>query len=183
MTTDRSRLALAIAAAAVIALFGWVAVDRNRQSAEVDRLRDKLEAFRGDASAEIEQLETVNSALSEQLDAALEASDELEANNAALVERLDEATARAESAAAIVEQYGELAGPSGRIEIMPDLLGGTREEAEAFAEAAGAILVVSTSEPTNVIARPDTIIEQIPSPGTAVVAGAAIWIDIFVQSD
>lgn len=183
MTTDRSRLALAIAAAMVIALFGWTAVDRNRQSAEVERLRDKLEAFRGDASAEIEQLETDNSALTEQLEAALETRDDLEAKTVDLSERLDEATSRADSAASIIEQYGELAGPSGRIEIMPDLLGATRDDAEAFAEAAGAILVVSTSEPTNVIARPDTIIEQVPEPGTAVVAGAAVWIDIFVQTD
>lgn len=183
MPTERSRLALAIAAAVVIALFGWIALDRNRQSAEVERLRDKLEAFRGDAGAEIEQLETDNSVLSQQLDAAIDARENLEATAADLSERLDEATARAESSAAIVEQYGEFAGPSGQIEIMPDLLGSTREEAEAFAQAAGAVLVVSTSEPTNVIARPDTIIEQVPAPGTAIVAGAAIWIDIFVQSD
>jgi septal ring factor EnvC (AmiA/AmiB activator) len=183
MPTDRSRLTLAIAAAVLIVLFGWTALDRNRQSAEVERLTNKLEAFRGDASAEIEQLESENLAIADELARTTSARDELESQVADLSGLLEQATAEVESNAAIVEQYDELAGPSGRIEIMPDLLGETVEAAEAFAETAGATLVVTTSEPTNVIARPDTIIEQIPAAGTAVVAGAAIWVDVFVQSD
>jgi septal ring factor EnvC (AmiA/AmiB activator) len=183
MPTDRTRLTLAIAAVMLIALFGWIALDRNRQSAEVERLTDKLEAFRGDASAEIEQLESENSAITDELERTAQTRDELESQVADLSGLLEQANAEIESNAAIIEQYADLAGPSGRIEIMPDLLGETVEEAEAFAELAGATLVVSTSDPTNVIARPDTIIEQVPAAGTAVVAGAAIWVDVFVQSD
>jgi hypothetical protein len=179
---------LVIAGVIIVALVGWAVLDRNRQSAEIDRLTTKLEVIRGDASAEIAQLEASNLELDEALEVITAERDRLAAALSQSEERLgttetqlEEATRELQQARALLAELDALVGPDGEIVRMPDLLGATVAEASEFAESVGAVLVVTTAEPTNVIARPDTIIAQLPEAETALVPGSVISVEVFVQ--
>lgn len=187
MTGRPNGLAI-VAAILAVAVIGatWLLAERTRLSSEVAEVRQQLEVARGDAGAEIAALEKANADLSTDLaesSAARDlAEDELAGRNAVvegLRTELDDSRARAAADLERLEAYERLLGSAEALVTMPDLEGLSLADAEALAAAVGATLLTEQAAPSNVIARPGTIIAQLPAVGTALVQGSVIWIQVF----
>lgn len=172
----------------VVAALAFVAIrDRRQLDAEVTRLQAKLDEARGDAGEQIadlevriEELEAELAATTENLDAAesrlRSVSEELAGTEATLAERTAELAAERELA---TELRAELDAIGAVIAPMPELLGASLDEAEAFADELDAVLIVDRVAPPNVLARPGTIIGQQPDVGVIIVPGALIRIELY----
>jgi len=172
---------IVIAALIVLGTVGVVtARDRQRLTAEVDRLSAKLELARGDAS---EQIATLEDSLeqAEGTIATLEADAttleaELDRTASALEERSDALDAQRALAEELAEQLDAVGAV---VEAMPDLLGADVGAAEEFAERIGLVLLIERVAPGNVLARPGSVISQQPDAGVTVVPGSVLVVQIF----
>jgi cell division protein FtsB len=192
---SRARLILSVvvlvAFLAVGARLLIVTGERNDLQERTEQLEESLRIARGDAGAQIELLEDENSALQERVtDLETEftnATSELESTRAEaddLAERLDERrTERDEAREQVEELEDQLDEIGSRFEPMPVLIGSELDAAEEFADEIGAELLVEEVAPSNVIARPGAIIEQLPIDGTVVLPGTVIWVQVYVPDN
>jgi HAMP domain-containing protein len=182
MTPEARRKVLAAALSLMLGLTGlWLFSSRSEARSEVERLQKKLEISRGDAGAEIEALETEILDLEKSLGELRSEFDNLtEERNNELVqqEELAEELARAQEQVATLSAALGIIGEVD-IALMPDLSGSGLELAREFAEAHGATVIFETISPGNLIARPGAIVEQLPIPGTPVIPGTVIWVQVF----
>jgi hypothetical protein len=177
--TSLQRVLLVAVAIAVVSVT-WLLAERNRLANELGQTEDKLELARGDAGAEIEALERNNNLLTGQLD---EATTALERTEAQLDAATDELTTQLDAFDAATERadaYQRAVGDLDQLVPMPDLLGRGVEDAEEFAKAHGAVLKIEIADPSNIIALPGAIIEQLPAVNTVILAGSVIWIQVYV---
>jgi TolA-binding protein len=182
MTSEARRKLLAAALAATLGLTGlWLISSRSAALAEVRRLQDKLEISRGDAGAEIEALETQIDELTVELNTSRSdvttLTETLESELADL-QRISEELSAAEDKNATLSATLGVIGDF-EIALMADLTGSGLELAQEFADLHGASLIFETVSPGNLIARPGAIIDQLPIPGTPVIPGSVIWVQLF----
>jgi cell division protein FtsB len=182
MTPENRRKLLPAALAVGLAVIGlWLIISRADARAEVERLEKKLEISRGDAGAEIEALEAEISGLAEELTALRSEFDTLNdtrADELAEFERISEelslATEENATLSAALGVIGDL-----EIALMADLTGSGLELAQEFADQNGATLMFEMVSPGNLIARPGAIVDQLPIPGSPVIPGSVIWVQVF----
>jgi predicted RNase H-like nuclease (RuvC/YqgF family) len=182
MTPEARRKLLAAALSLILGLTGiWLFNSRSEARGEVERLQKKLEISRGDAGAEIEALETEIFDLEKSLGELRSEFDNLTETRTRellqqeeLAEELNLAQEEIATLSAALGIIGEL-----DIALMPDLSGSGLELAREFAEAHGATVIFETVAPGNLIARPGAIVEQLPLPGTPVIPGTVIWVQVF----
>jgi cell division protein FtsB len=182
MTPENRRKLVPVALAVGLAVIGlWLISSRADARAEVERLEKKLEISRGDAGAEIEALEAEISGLAEELTTLRSEFDTLIDTRAAelaeferISEELSLATEENATLSAALGAIGDL-----EIALMVDLTGSGLELAQEFADQNGATLMFETVSPGNLIARPGAIIDQLPIPGTPVIPGSVIWVQVF----
>jgi septal ring factor EnvC (AmiA/AmiB activator) len=168
-----------------------VTSERNDLQERTEQLEESLRIARGDAGAQIEMLEDENSALQAQV-ADLESQlatittefDSVRAEADDLAQRLDERRAERDEALEQVEELEDQLDEIGpRFAPMPLLVGSELDAAEEFADEIGAELLVEEVAPTNVIARPGAIIEQLPLDGTTVLPGTVIWVQVYTPDN
>lgn len=180
-------LALVVGAIVVVVLVR----DRSSLNDEVDRLTTKLEIARGDAGAEISGLEadielleaelaTTSETLELTTDELSRATTEVGELTSRLDQRSDELAAARETIQELEEEFEQLRELVGDNAVaMPDFLGADPDQVVEFADELGAILLVEEADPTNVIGRPGSVIEQFPEPGVVIAPGSVIWIQLF----
>lgn len=178
---------MAVGVVRIVALTG----DRDDLRTRIEELDESLRIARGDAGAQIEQLESENSERAEQVEELLSildvTSSDLEtvrAETTDLAARLDERRAERDEAVARVEELeAELAEIGPRFELMPVLVGAELLVAEEFADELGLDLLVEEVAPGNVIARPGAIIEQLPIDETVILPGTVIWVQVYTPDE
>jgi regulator of replication initiation timing len=194
--SSRRRLRAFVAVLAVVGLLGggaiaWLIVERNDLRERNAALSESLDIARGDAGEQIEQLEAANAALAQQvaeLEQALADSrqelddlrvenEELSTELAAVGEELVVSQEAVTELQATIDAVGELITP------MPDLVGSTLAEVEAFADEIEAELVVELARPPGVISPPDAVIEQRPAEDVTLVPGSVIWVQVYAAAE
>jgi cell division protein FtsB len=182
MTPENRRKLVPVALAVGLAVIGlWLISSRADARAEVERLEKKLEISRGDAGAEIEALEAEISGLAEELTTLRSEFDTLIDTRAAELAEFERVS---EELSLVTEENATLSAALGaigdlEIALMVDLTGSGLELAQEFADQNGATLMFETVSPGNLIARPGAIIDQLPIPGTPVIPGSVIWVQVF----
>jgi predicted RNase H-like nuclease (RuvC/YqgF family) len=182
MTLEARRKMLAAALSLVLGLTGlWLVNSRSEARSEVERLQKKLEISRGDAGAEIEALESQILGLEESLDDLRTDFDNLTEER---TKELAQQEMTADELAIARDEIATLSAALGiigetDIALMPDLSGSGLELAQEFADIHGATLIFETVSPGNLLARPGAIVEQLPIPGTPVIPGSVIWVQVF----
>lgn len=165
--------------------------ERDDQAAEIERLDEALQIARGDLGAEIDRLESEVARLTadvEQLETELATTTtDLSASRTEvddLTQRLDERRAERDELQAQIDELAEIVDLVGtEITPMPDLLGIPIEQVTELATELGMELVVVETRPTNVIARPGDVIEQLPLLDTPLVPGNVIWVEVYVAAE
>jgi outer membrane murein-binding lipoprotein Lpp len=185
------RVVLAVLAvlAVVLGAFRIVTLtsERDELQQDVERLEESLRIARGDAGAQIEELEGEV----EQLDATVAAlladlettTSELGASRDEvddLTSRLDERRAERDALQEQIDELTEIVDLVGtEVTPMPDLLGVPIADVEELAEELAVELVVVESQPTNVIARPGDVIDQLPLLDTPLLPGSVVWVEVY----
>jgi hypothetical protein len=191
---SRTRLVLTVLVLVVLLAAGTglliVNSERNDLQERNEQLEESLRIARGDAGAQIELLEDENTELRQRVtdleaELATATSDLSSARTEAddLSDRLDERRQQRDEALEEVEELeDQLAEIGSRFAPMPVLIGAEIDAAEEFADEIGAELLVEEVAPTNVIARPGAIIEQLPIDGTTVLPGTVIWVQVYTPA-
>ena len=185
------RVVLAVLAvlAAVLGAFRIITLtsERDELQQDTEQLEESLRIARGDAGAQIEELEGEV----ERLDATIAAlvtdlettTTELEASRDEvddLTARLDERRAERDELQEQIDELTEIVDLVGtEVTPMPDLLGLPIADVEELADELGVELVVVETQPSNVIARPGDVIEQLPLLGTPLVPGSVVWVEVY----
>lgn len=193
----RSRRGIVVAVAlAIVAIVGGVAIadlvrDRADQRERVAELSESLRIARGDAGAQIEQLEAEVAASDEriaELEGALAdttgdlagARDEI----ADLTARLDERRAERDELQEQIDELQAIVDVVGtEVELMPDLFGVPIDDVRELADELGYQLVVVETAPSNVIARPGDVIEQLPLEDTPLLPGSVVWVEVYTPDN
>lgn len=194
---SRSRLLMVLAVVAVVALavgaFRIVTLTSDRSSLQerVEQLEESLRIARGDAGAQIEQLEAEVEALTERiavLEDALSATtsdldgarDEIDD----LTARLDERRAERDELQEQIEELQDIVDVVGTdVALMPDLFGVPIDDVVELADELRVELVVVEVAPNNVIARPGDVIEQLPIEDTPLLPGSVVWVEVYTPDN
>ena len=185
------RVVLAVLAvlAVVLGAFRIVTLtsERDELQQDTEQLEESLRIARGDAGeqideleGEVERLDATISALVTDLEIATEELESSRAEVDDLTTRLDERRAERDELQEQIDELTEIVDLVGtEVTPMPDLLGVPIADVEELAEELGVELVVVESQPTNVIARPGDVIEQLPLLDTPLIPGSVVWVEVY----
>lgn len=194
-STSRTRIVIAVVAVLVVALGALRIVtltnDRSSLQEQVEQLEESLRIARGDAGAQIEQLEAEVAVLDDRiadLESALVSTtgdlDDARADVDDLTARLDERRAERDELQEQIDELQEIVDIVGtEVTLMPDLFGVSIDEVTELAEELRIELVVVEVAPSNVIARPGDVIEQLPLEDTPLLPGSVVWVEVYTPDN
>ena len=194
-STSRTRIVIAVVAVLVVALGALRIVtltnDRSSLQEQVEQLEESLRIARGDAGAQIEQLEADVAVLDDRiadLESALVSTtgdlDDARADVDDLTARLDERRAERDELQEQIDELQEIVDIVGtEATLMPDLFGVSIDEVTELAEELRIELVVVEVAPSNVIARPGDVIEQLPLEDTPLLPGSVVWVEVYTPDN